>query len=583
MEATRPAPPARPGLPVSDHRRAISRQTWLANRARNALQRPAFIGAISVATFVMAIVSLVVVPRAQRQASPVIPVAARPDTLTLVANAAMARMHLVQADSLLAARRVEIAATRPLPTTDTVATLTPELRDSLGRRVRAVERLLARAEQAPLPSSYKALADLPEVARDPRVRPLLDSLADLERERAGFGAVGGVDPIFVVLTSRANEIGRALRGIAAERVRTMNAELSGTSLIAPTVAAAPAVDTTTPLASKDSARLAIQQATDSLSRLRLVARSLDREEEVARERATRVAPPLAMLASAFVLSAVIGFAAAFIGELRRPRVSDANELERFLGVRVLSTIETPMPSVDRGRREADRAAPPYFDPGAEGYQLAYLGLATDHPAILSATITGDEPAIAAVIGCNLAAVAADEARSTLVIDLESSCNASAALRARVQPGVVDILKRSASWPDVRVSARVGRDKTVDLVPFGVAGTPPSTTELIQLLEEDGARIARYYDAIFALAASEDAANGLASALPSPDVVYCARPGITPLRLLREELDRIRGSGGLIRGVVLWNAERPLLPTPQELSSKTRQTRPPKPEVALAAT
>lgn len=582
MEAKSPkGRPAGPTISSSDLRRAISRPTWLANRARNALQRPAFIGAISVGTFVTAIVSLIVVPRAQRQTPTPIPVVVRPETLSLAANAAMARIRLAQAESSLVDARRQVAALPTVTTPDTSILSQPQ-RDSLEARALAMERLLARAEQAPLPSSYKALAEMPEVAGDPRVRPLVDSLSEIERERDAFGAVGGVDPIFVALTSRATEIGRTIRAISEDRLKSLRAVLSGTRVAAAAISAAPAVDTLAPVALRNSARLAILQNNDSLARLRAVAQALDRDEDQARELATRVAPPLALLASAFVLSAVIGFATAFIGELRRPRVSDANELERFLGVRVLSTIETPMPSVDRGRREADRAAPPYFDPGAEGYQLAYLGLATDHPILMSATVTGDETAIAAVVACNLAAVAADEARNTLVIDLEPSCSASAALRARAEPGIEGIVRGNISWPDATIAARVGRDKTVDLVPYGITSSPPSTEQLIGLLRQGGSRLARYYDAIFVTAATEDVANGLSTALPSPEVVYCARPGITPLRDLRHHLERIRSSGGVVRGVVLWNAERPLLPTPRELAAKPRHNRPKKPEVALAA-
>ena len=510
------------------------------------------------------------------------PVIARPETLSVVANAALGRIRLAQAESSLAVARKDaaaLAAAAALQPRDTLSGLDAPQRDSIDARARTLERLVARAEQAPLPSSYKALAELPELRGDPRVRPLLDSLSDIEREREGFGAVGGVDPIFVALTSRANEIGRAIKTLANERLNALRAQLAGPP--APAVASTPAIDTTIQVAERDSARIAIQQADDSLTRLRGVARALDLEEDRARERATAVAPPLALLASAFVLSAVIGFAVAFIGELRRPRVSDANELERYLGVRVLSTVETPMPSVDRGRREADRAAPPYFDPGAEGYQLAYLGLATEHPTLLTATVTGDDTNIASIVACNLAAIAADEARSTLVVDLEPACSASAALRARVEPGIADILRHEATWPDARVAARVGRDRTVDLVPFGVAVPRPSTNELIALLQQDGNRLARYYDAIFVLADAEDVANGIPAALPSPEVVFCARPGITPLRVLRDQLERIRSAGGLVRGIVLWNAERPLLPTPRELTSKGRRERTTKPQVALA--
>ncbi|HEU4995750.1 MAG TPA: hypothetical protein VFT29_13075 [Gemmatimonadaceae bacterium] len=560
---------ATPAIPASDLRRAISRQTWLANRARNALQRPAFIGATSVATFVTALVSLIVVPRTKPPTK--IPVIARPDTLAVMASAQIANTRLAQAESTLNIARQRSAEVEAQRAADSLGATMGPRRDSLIVHARTLERLLLRAEQAPLPTSYRALADLPEMRDDARVRALVDSLSDIEREREGIGAVGGVDPIFVALTSRANDIGRAIKSIASERLRVVQTELTNATPTAST-GEVPTIDTLAPLAVVDSASTAIRLASDSLAVLRHRSQELDLAEERARERASAVAPPLALLASAFVLSAVIGFATAFVGEIRRPRVSDANELERFLGVRVLSTVETPMPSAERGRREADRLAPPYFDPGAEGYQLAYLGLATEHPALLSATITGDEMAVAAVVTCNLAAIAAEEARSTLVLDAETTCSASAALRARVSPGLIDILQRGTSWADARVAARVGREKSVDLVPFGLDGAAPPANEIAALLRRDAGRLSRYYDAIFVLARPQEVASGLPATLPAPDVVYCAQPGITPLRNLRTNLQRIRASGGQVRGVVLWNAPRPLLPTPRELTSRKRAKR-----------
>jgi Mrp family chromosome partitioning ATPase len=541
-----------------------------------------FIVAISAGTFVTAIVSLVVVPRSQSRPAPPIPTVARPDTLSVIADGARARGRLAQAESALFAARKESAAAAAAATVrpDTLNWATAQARDSLELRARALEQQLTRAEQAPLASSYKSLAELPELRSDPRVRALLDSLSEIEREREGFGAVGGVDPIFVALTSRANEIGRTIQTIAGERRTALRNEAAALVPKEPVVAVAPTTDTTSFVAARDSARSALDESSAELARRRATANALDLEEERARERANAVAPPLALLASAFVLSAVIGFAAAFIGELRRPRVSEAQELERLLGIRVLSTVETPMPSVDRGRREADRAAPPYFDPGAEGYQLAYLGLATEHATELMATITGDDPAIAAVVACNLAAIAADEARNTLVADLEPSCSASAALRVRARPGIIDLVNHNASWPDATISAKVGRDKSVDLVPYGV-GAKASAEQVVALLRQDAGRLVRYYDAVFLLASVADAAIGLPAVLPSPEVVYCAQPGITPLRKLRDELDQLRAAGGLIRGVVLWNAERPMLPTPRELAANPRGGRISEPRVAVA--
>ena len=566
----------------ADHRRAISRQTWLSNRARNALHRPAFIGAISIGTFVTALVSMVVAPRSEAPPA-AIPSAPRPDTLTVLGNLAAGRLRLIEVDSSLAAARAEIEArtaqTAALMPVDT-SSVDLARRDSLSARAERLRALLARAEQAPLPSSYRALAAAPEMSADPRVRAMVDSLTEIEREREGFGAVGGVDPIFVALTTRASEIGRALQAIAAAKVSALSAEAGPAAPAAPVVAEAPPIDTMPFIATADSVRGAIAQAEAELTQRRARAHALDLEEERARERASAVAPPLALLAAAFVLSAVIGFGVAFLDELRRPRVSNSSELERFLGVRVLSTIETAMPSVDRGRREADRMAPPYFDPGAEGYQLAYLGLATEHPTLLMTTVTGDDPAVTAVVACNLAAVAADEARNTLVIDLDANCRASAALRARFQPGIGDIARGANSWPDATVSAPVGRNKSVDLVPCGSGGEPAADV-MIEMLQRDSSRLARYYDAVFLVASVAMVSAGIPAAVPSAGVIYCAQPGVTPLRHLRTQLEAIRSGGGVIRGVVLWDAERPLLPTPRELSS-SRRGKAPKREVAVAA-
>jgi len=575
--------------PRSDLRRAISRQAWLANRAANALHRPAFIGAISVATFVTALVSMVVVPRQQRRAP--VPVAAipRPDTLSVIASAAMAQLRIREADSALAVTRQQMAAESARieaellarQATDTAGARTGLLRDSIESRLNLLDRLLARAGQAPLPSSYRAFTEVPELAADVKVRALLDTLGQIERERENFGAVGGVDPVFVALTSRASEIGRTVQAIAGARRTALRAQLAALPPEVAELVPVPETDTATLVRTRDSARAALATANADLERRRDVSRTLDLDEERARERAAAVAPPLALLAAAFVLSAVVGFGAAFFGELRRPRLANAQELERFLGVRALASVETPMPSAERGRREADRVAPPYFDPGAEGYQLAYLGLVTDQPTLLAVTVTGDDPAIVAVVACNLAAVAADEARHTLVLDLDPACSASAALRARATPGLSDVIAARVGWPDAIVTARVGRDKTVDLVPHGTGRTTPA--DAAASLRAHAPRLAKYYDALVVAARAEAVLAGVPAALPAPDVVYCAQPGVTPLRELRQQLDAMRAAGAVVRGVLLWAAERPLLPTPRELAAPRRGERPARRQVALAST
>ena len=573
--------------PVTDLRRAISRQAWLANRARNALHRPAFIGAISIATFVTAIVSMIVVPRMQSQGRVEVPTAPRPDTIGLLAQLGTARIQSRHADSSLAeARQVALTQARQreadslaaVRVMDSLGVNPVAARDSIRAHLASIDRLVARAEQAPLPSSYRALGELPQLRDDPRIRSLLDSLQDIEREREAFGAVGGVDPVFVALTTRANEIGRTIVGVASQQRDAAALELARLQPVPVARTQVVAIDTVAIAASRDSATAAVGQVETELARRRQQSLALDLSEERAREKANAVAPPLALLAAAFVLSAVFGFGTAFFRELRQPRVANAQELERFLGVRVLSSVESTIPNAERARRQSDRAAPPYFDPSAEGYQLAYLGLATDHPALLTVTVTGDDPVVAAVVACNLAAVAADEARSTLVLDFDSRSNASAALRARVSPGIVDVARGQAGWADVTVQARVGRDRTVDLVPRGLGALSPADAR--SLMDREADRLARHYDAIVVLASPDVIAGGLAAALPSPELVYCAQPGVTPLRALRAELDQLAASGTDVRGVVLWSAERPLLVTPRELSN-SRRDREPRPVPAAA--
>jgi Mrp family chromosome partitioning ATPase len=329
-----------------------------------------------------------------------------------------------------------------------------------------------------------------------------------------------------------------------------------------TLAAAP-VDTAALAAQRDSNRATFTAAQAELDRLREVSAGLDLEEDRERERANAVAPPLALLASAFVLSAIVGFAVALFGELRRPRLSSAAETEKVLGVRVLSTIEPSAPSVERTRRQSDREAPPYVDPHAEGYQLAYLGLATEHPTVLSAIVTGDDPRISAVVACNLAAIAADEARTTIIVELEHSCSAASVLHARAIPGISEVVGQGESWTNATVSAQIGRSRSVDLIPYGRVPIEPST--VAAAVGELVSRLVDRYDGIIFLADPATVKAGLPVLSKAHAVVYCAQPGVSPINSLSNELEEIREAGGGIRGVILWNADRPMLATPRELA------------------
>ncbi len=545
---------------VSDLRKAITRPAWLKNRARNALHRPAFIGAIAVGTFVTALVSMVIAPKAVDRAAP-IPRATRPDTLTLAGAEASSRIGVQQVDVELGRARAVADSIRAIPP-DPIALANKATRDSLVARIQSLEQLMARAAQAPLTVSYIALANVSELSGDPRTKPLLDSLNSVSRERDALGTAGGADPKFVAMTTRVSDLGRGLQAIATEHRNAMVTEAAALAPDQPVIDEAQLPDTMALLRARDSLRTVMEQSRVELDKRRASSLVLEREEASTRERATDVAPPLALLAAAFVLSAVVGFAVAFVGEVRRPRVSDAVELERHLGVRVLSTVEPTPPSSDRGRRQADRSAPRYFSPASEGFQLAYLGLSNSHPALLMTTVTGDDPVIAAVVASNLAAVAVDEARHPVIIDLDSCRGASAALQARTEPGITEIVREKLAWPDTVVASSAGRDRTVDLIPFG-SGASLSAAEVAEFASTELLRLSRYYDAMIVIGTAQQIGDGLMKQLPSSELVYCAQPGITPLPQLRDELDRMRDAGAVVRGVVLWAAERPVLSVRRE--------------------
>jgi Mrp family chromosome partitioning ATPase len=542
----------------------------MAARARNALRRPVFIGAVSIATFIASLVALVVVPQqARRAAAQMRPaLAQRPDTEPTAAALNEAERQVAVADSALVAARNElsqiIAATATAGTADTLITGEPigevarTARDSLAVQVAQLGRLLARAENAPLLGSYRALAEAPALRDNPSVRQLLDSLVEIERERESYNAVGGVDPVFVALTARANELGRSIEAVAVARRADLRRQMQALAPPPPNALSnRPPPDTVQLIATANAARAAAAGVTNRLARERAELTQLDAREARARELANLGASPPAMLAAALIFGAVIGFGFALVDEIRHPRIADAYEAERATGVRVLGVISPLPPSPERGRRSSDRAAPPYIDPGADGHQLIYLHIATAGANVLMLTVTGDNPAVSAVVGINFAAIAADEARSTLLIDTDAAASTvAAALRLRASQGISGLASEKVSWPEAVRSARIGRESSIDVVPTGPGA--PSFQALSTLLQNDAIRLARRYDTIVIVSAAEQVVNGLPSVLPIPDVIYCVRTGHTPIARLRRALEDTERTGGRIRGIVLWNAPDPIL-------------------------
>jgi Mrp family chromosome partitioning ATPase len=556
--------------------RTIPRAVWLTARARNAVRRPVFIGAVSIGTFVAALLALILVPPQVRHAGQLasVTVGARPDTAPFVAALSQARLRLATADSSLALARVRTTGA-PTPSVDTLSPILTARRDSLSAAVNDLDALLTRAETAPVTASYRALGESPQLASSARVKTLLDSLGGVERDRESFGPTGGADPVYVALVSRAAEIGREIQALGQSRRDTLRQKIA--ALNAPAqheaVPVAPAVDTSGWVVERDSAQSLVAEATTALDDARAKGADYVREAARAREEANFNAPPVALLAAALVFGVVLGFGTAFFDELRRPRAGDEHEVERLTGTRVLATIRPRPRNPDRRRRLADRLAPPYFDPGADGYQLTYLHVARTGASRLMLTISGVDTGIAAVVGANVAAIAADEARSTIIIDTDARTSpVAAALRIHAEPGVADILTQYIDWAEVTSQAMVGRDRVIDVLPSGVSSAGLYGSAVTALLRQEATRLVRHYEAIIVVAPIEHAAAGVPSALPIADTILCARVGHTRIARLQAALDSLRAAGGNAVGIVLWDSIPPALATPESIARAPRPIR-----------
>jgi len=543
--------------------RGASRQAWLTARARNAVNRPVFIGAVAIGAFVAVLVSLVITPFQSRRsgASGTAPLATsrtpRPDTALYASAVAHARARLASVESALAqARSASVSQPSGMPAlspTNLVA------RDSLLAAAGNLDALLTRIETAPVVASYRALAQSPPLANSPRVRVLLDSLTEIEREREAFGLPGGGDAAAAALAARSTAVGQAIQAIGRAKRDSLRQLVAGLGVPGDQqlTTSAPITDTIGWTAERDSARSMVVEAETALVNSRRRADDYDRDAARARAAAQVSAPPVALLGAALVIGVVLGFGTAFFGEMRHPRISDEHEVERATGVRVLATARRRARDPNRDRRLADRLAPPYFDPRAASYQLTYLHVVRAGATRLSLTVTGADTSIAAVVAMNVAAIAADEARSTILIDTDAQAlPVAAALRCHAEPGIADILRSRIDWAEVTTQTMAGRGRTIDVIPSGMSPTPLDPAALTDLFRQEAMRLARHYEAIVVVASLGNVTAGLGGALPVPDVIVCARVGHTRLADLRAALDGVRQGGGTPVGVVLWDSVPP---------------------------
>ena len=548
--------------------------TWFARRARNALRRPLLMVIAGGSAFLVTLVVLLIIPRQGNNSASRIAVltSEKGDTTPLIVLQERARLALSTAEDALAAARSRTLRPPPPPPTDT---LPPELiarRDSLRRASAALAAMIERVENAPLPASYRALGEMPELAGDARVPVLLDSLAEVEREREEFGAVGGVDPIFVALTSRATAIGRSIQAVAEARRATAQQELIRLRPPPPPPPVVVAlVDTTPIVARRDAAVTMLDTSSRRLAEIRQVNADIDQRVEAIRAAANVEIPPLTLLAAALVLAAVAGFGAALTAEMRRSRIADPEEAEEVTGLRVLTVVLPKGAQPERTRRRADQDISPLLDATSNAYRLLYLHIAGYVPRVSLMTVSGEDPAITATVAANLAAASTYDARSTLLVDAElSACAVSSILGVRAEPGFGDVLAGRVDWTEAVIPAIIGRERALDVIPSGLCGEPPAGFNPAPT-RHSLARIARRYDLVVLVMARRDIQRGDGGVLPAPDVIYCAQLGVTTIAALRAGTKALRGAGARIRGLVLWNADVPLIQSKDLLAARSALT------------
>lgn len=554
-------------------------------RAKNALRRRARIAVVSAAAFIAALVTFVLIPRRATSVATAVEarIPDRPDSQPTINARIRALATIAASDSLLALTRRQ-AQEALAASIDTLPFYLIPRRDSLVARVAVLGRLIERAQSSPLPSSYRALGSSSELRSAPIVQSLLDSLALIERERETFGALGGADPLAIALSARANAIGRSLVAIGVSRRNELRAELQ--PLLPPRaapVAATTTADTIAVHLQRNEAIGILNAANTSLAQFRQRNREIDRMAAQARQIANVDAPPWAMLASALVIALALGFAVSLLIEVRNPHIADVREAEQTAGTRVLTVVDPREQIVERARRQADVEAPPVIDVISDTYRILYLHLSSLDAPVNAVTITGDDMDIASAVAVNVAAIAAYEARSTLVIDGDPvTCGVAGALRLPPDPGLTAVLAGQVALSEAVVFTTIGRDQMLAVLPSGKrAGAP--TPHAVTKVKDDLERMSSRYDMIVLTAPLAQTKQDAATIVPSNDVILCARMARTPLRELASAVETLRGAGMRVHGLVLWNAEPPALRTREELlAAAKRPVRESEAELAQAA-
>ncbi len=539
------------------------RAGWLRRRARNAYRLPTRLGVAVATMFLVVLAGLVLVPRGARTAArslepgPVV----LPDTLSLVLGDS-AVVHRVDsiATVLDSARRAYARWLRPASVVDTLSPESRLRRDSLQRARDTLTQLIQQVKSAPLPASYRALGESPYLSQKPHTRQLLDSLAEIEKNRDVFGAVGGVDPIFVALTARATEIGQTLQQMAESEKARLDKQLAALAPAVPRRSPVPPpFDTVALQAAHDSALERSMRIRSVLARARFAHEEVAARAERARDVAAIGASPVAVLLAAVVLGAAAGFATLLVGELRRPRIADAREAATVSHVSVLTTVREHVPDPERMRRRADREIPAVVDRGSDTYTLLYSQLADAAFNLPVLTVIGEEAAVTAVVAVNVAAAVACHARTALLVDTDFATHAVTRVTGLGEAdGLAELGRARVAWQELVRPLQVGRARSIGVIGSGTAHDPGAQRHALEMLERDMPGLRRHHDSVIINAPLPATGEIPATVRAGRDVIICVRCARTSLTWLQRLVAALEVRGARTRGLVVWDMKVPML-------------------------
>ncbi len=610
------APPSVPSDRRARTRRSVAMQraAWMAARARNAARRWILIATVGGGAVIATLLVLVLLPRevdrairAQLESIP-----PSRDTMPVFATLQAVESRRVAAASRAAELRAIVAAPRVTAASDSQATVAS--RDNVARDSVStdLQQRLTRARTAPLVESYRALAQARLLRDDDRVRAIVDSIEQVDREREAYAALGGADARYASLTGRLAALGQRVIRIAEQQLAASSASTpvpatpatpatppQAAPAAAPAAASAPATipaprPATMPSPRTDSSRadsaandtsaaaiaqraavsayrLAVAERTASeaalamadtvrdlqrsLAELRAANNALEARRATIRARSSISVPPIAMLVASLVVGLALGYASAVIRELRRPTVGDENEVERLAQARVI-THSGGLDAVRdaRTRRRVDRMLPPALDPTAEAWQQLHLTLTGLGDVVRAVRIVSDQPILGSTLAINLGAAAARESRATLIVEPPARTSMLALLLRQNKPrGLHDVQQGRAGLREVVTEVQMGRDVAVDVLFSGTAASSAPTVANRGEINEEIRRAAGRYD--LTLVVGDPAVD---IGIPNYDIIICARLGSTSLDWLSRTMQQARGGNHRLRAVLLWATEMPSL-------------------------